>query len=1010
MPNKDLQKEEIIKKYNLDGAKSNWKVSPSKFTTLVSNLPTNFKLLTEFMLGKNKPININDFTKDELVSIITLAEKQKENKLNVKNRKLKGQPENITTVSGYDLKGRTKTFPDWVENNPYFTAMANSLSSPDYQVRTSLGKYDVEETPSSLIVKDAYDMNIKQRDLPKIGDRKNLSKILDYMRVDPEMAGEFISNIIRPNQNDSRKFDLVIPKRKPDQPSPKDTAYQAPMQLKEKPKDNPRVKEKVPEGFDILKFDEGGDVAAQTDNLFGYTDEAVTKEVDKYKENVNTELSFKDAATFVAEATPIIGDALAAKEVYDELQKNDPNYLLIGVLGGAALVGLIPGLGDAAASAIKTGAKKALDTAKRIEVDPSTLGSMGGNINLTPKAANSPDEPKIISFTKKKEDKELKDFNANLMSSISEQASKQAELVGELQEAGVYGDYQKGVRVQSQNYKGEALPPYTITGLSLNKVKLNSPNLKRTEDRLGIKFEYIEKDGDYYLPMLSVEQADGGKSQVYLDALKQRNTPIMDGPKDFNKGGAVMNEQMEMAFMQQGGLKDDGMKRDPVSGNEVPSGSMAKEVRDDISANLSEGEYVVPADVVRFFGVKFFEDLRTEAKIGLQTMEANGRIGGEPVDEPMQDEGEMSDEEFEQLIRQELGSMQMAEGGMVPEVNQEMGTPAPIKAAEGTLVPTRRFNPFRYAGLGSTLTPGYLPPAPPTEELPAVDTEESCAARGMVLGPNGVCIMPIAEQVTSRGTDDDPAIPVETAEAKPWYEDDSTLFTDPSSYIEAQLGRGEMFDNPLMRAGALMAGPLGLVAGAANKIGDIEGIARSRAALEVARATGSLPAEEIERLQKLIDRDVQGNLLVDQDGKGFGIATGLNYLKEFSKQLGFDSWEEAKGSNMLKAYNSAQKEKAKPSDAGLSRAAQLLEKRKKEGPTEKQKEASARVKRALEGSKSVEEIAKTSKPPRDDDGPSAAEIAASRASAQRAADRLGTGLATGGRATGGLVSKPKKKK
>jgi hypothetical protein len=109
--------------------------------------------------------------------------------------------------------------------------MANSLSSPDYQVRTSLGKYDVEETPSSLIVKDAYDMNIKQRDLPKVGDRKNLSKILDYMRVDPEMAGEFISNIIRPNPKDSRKFDLVIPKRKPDQPSPRDTAYQAPMQL-----------------------------------------------------------------------------------------------------------------------------------------------------------------------------------------------------------------------------------------------------------------------------------------------------------------------------------------------------------------------------------------------------------------------------------------------------------------------------------------------------------------------------------------------------------------------------------------------------------------------------------------------------------------------------------------------------------------------------------------------------------------------------------------------------------
>ena len=99
---------------------------------------------------------------------------------------------------------------------------------------------------------------------------------------------------------------------------------------------------------------------------------------------------------------------------------------------------------------------------------------------------------------------------------------------------------------------------------------------------------------------------------------------------EFNKGGIAMDEQMEL-FGKQGGLKDDGMNRDPISGNEVPSGSMAEEVRDDIPAQLSDGEYVVPADVVRFFGVKFFEDLRMQAKMGLQNMEVNGRIGGEPV-------------------------------------------------------------------------------------------------------------------------------------------------------------------------------------------------------------------------------------------------------------------------------------------------------------------------------------------------------------------------------------------
>ena len=92
-----------------------------------------------------------------------------------------------------------------------------------------------------------------------------------------------------------------------------------------------------------------------------------------------------------------------------------------------------------------------------------------------------------------------------------------------------------------------------------------------------------------------------------------------------------MNRQMEMSFMRKGGLKDDGLNEDPVSGNKVPSGSMAKEVRDDIPAMLSEGEYVVPADVLRFYGVNFFEDLRNKAKSGLTNMEKNGRIGGTPL-------------------------------------------------------------------------------------------------------------------------------------------------------------------------------------------------------------------------------------------------------------------------------------------------------------------------------------------------------------------------------------------
>jgi len=126
----------------------------------------------------------------------------------------------------------------------------------------------------------------------------------------------------------------------------------------------------------------------------------------------------------------------------------------------------------------------------------------------------------------------------------------------------------------------------------------------------------------------------------------------------------AMEKQMEMFAL--GGLDDDGLSKDPVSGNEIPPGSMANEVRDDVEARLSDGEYVVPANVVRFFGVKFFEDLRTQAMRGLSAMEANGRIGGEPVpsDMPMQDQMAQMQPDVSEDEMQMLQNM-MNKGGYI---------------------------------------------------------------------------------------------------------------------------------------------------------------------------------------------------------------------------------------------------------------------------------------------------------------------------------------------------------
>lgn len=126
---------------------------------------------------------------------------------------------------------------------------------------------------------------------------------------------------------------------------------------------------------------------------------------------------------------------------------------------------------------------------------------------------------------------------------------------------------------------------------------------------------------------------------------------------------------MEM-ILREGGIRDDGLNVDPVSGNEIPSGSLAEEVRDDIPAQLSGGEYVVPADVVRFFGVKYFEDLRMQAKLGLQDMERNGRIGGEPV-EPQQQMAQNTNQGITEADLQALETMMTTgayEGGLMDKI------------------------------------------------------------------------------------------------------------------------------------------------------------------------------------------------------------------------------------------------------------------------------------------------------------------------------------------------------
>lgn len=110
----------------------------------------------------------------------------------------------------------------------------------------------------------------------------------------------------------------------------------------------------------------------------------------------------------------------------------------------------------------------------------------------------------------------------------------------------------------------------------------------------------------------------------------------IDGDGELSKyeetrGEAVqkaMSEDDPMADEKYNGLNCGGMMEpvDPVSGNPIPPGSTAENVRDDISAYISEGEYVLPADVVKWHGLKHIMDMQDEAKAGLMMMDSLGLL------------------------------------------------------------------------------------------------------------------------------------------------------------------------------------------------------------------------------------------------------------------------------------------------------------------------------------------------------------------------------------------------
>ena len=522
-----------------------------------------------------------------------------------------------------------------------------------------------------------------------------------------------------------------------------------------------------------------------------------------------------DIADTVIDFTPVIGDIKGAVEgaevIFEELAKDDPNFLLIGVIGGAGVVGLIPGVGDAAQKLIIKGAKRF----RKKELSPELMESLTLKEqeiveDLNKKTVEKPNTSgeEIADFIAESlRNNKLEYITDDILTGLGNDGHRRltqhyidgnvgmdlpmdfestmaraadqgfTELryhgsnikdldfffgQGEKRGAGMFNspDVFKALTYETPNGQTYSLlmrplpedtPKVDVEGatwgnldepsIEYNRNKLSpdvrtGPRMDRVAEPLdtfvpqakanittdmfmrkasdlgypGATIENVVDRGPYTPQNLSLEEGQNIRTKASLPSETQARTdttgirtlfgrfdPRLTGLKNINmaQGGLTsMNDQTQMAFA----LGGEAETVDPVSGNDVPPGSLPEEVRDDIDAKLSEGEYVVPADVVRYFGVKLFEDLRMQAKIGLQQMDADGRIGGEPV--PAQQEDSMDVAE----LKAALSKSGMYAGGLTskdnldsfiddasrdPMVNGRMrANGATVKMAVGGLVPT----------------------------------------------------------------------------------------------------------------------------------------------------------------------------------------------------------------------------------------------------------------------------------------------------------------------------------
>jgi|TARA_R100001460_G_scaffold26165_3_gene52856 hypothetical protein len=173
----------------------------------------------------------------------------------------------------------------------------------------------------------------------------------------------------------------------------------------------------------------------------------------------------------------------------------------------------------------------------------------------------------------------------------------------------------QGGDVPSKNF-----PDQNLTGLGDSAADADIKKLESVMD-LG-----ITKDNN-----LNLASSQGGNNMI-------KNTPRNIPMAAVRTGGAYIRKAAEgNVALPMGGMPPPPSSEESVSpemaeeakslGIEVaPPGATAEEVADDQLVLLSEGELVVPANVVRYHGLAQYEKMRKAALNGLDEMDKEGQL------------------------------------------------------------------------------------------------------------------------------------------------------------------------------------------------------------------------------------------------------------------------------------------------------------------------------------------------------------------------------------------------